>query len=180
MTFGFIMPVYESELEKTNVFWLEEAFTDNLQNNLENKSPNESLNSVNTSVRSSADDTGDEQAVDDLVATLKHKLQLKSSSSFVKHRRSASAPYNLESRTRTRRAMLGLVTTPDKSGECHLFGLNKKQVSVPCQMMRDLLQEGSLIKEAVKRLQMKSRTCRNSNELDVTFSNCDIGSKNSN
>jgi len=177
------MPVYDSALDKTSVFWLQESYTDDLQVNLENHSPNESLNSVNTSSRSSPADTGDE-AVEDLVSTLKHKLQLKSAShvsSFCKQRRSASAPYNIESKNRNRRAMLDLVTTPDKSGDCPLFGLNRKQqVNVPCQIMRELLQEGSLIKEAVKRLQLKSRTCKNVCDLDVTFSNCDISSNNPN
>lgn len=141
------MPVFEPSFEKTSAFWLQQ-FDDR-----ENKSPNNEYASVDTSPpESGATGSAGEEAVDDLVTTLKHKLQLKSPScaSLCKQARKTSVPYVLEPRHKHHRAhhhrsMLGL--------DHNEWPVDK----VPCQLMRELLNEGSLIKEAVKRLQMKRR-----------------------
>lgn len=188
------MPVCESSYEKTSAFWLQQqqCYADS---NRENKSPNNEpilVTSAATSPRgltAAAAVASADAVVDDLVSTLKSKLQLKSPSyaSLFKQRRAATGgPYSLDARNKTTRAhhrsLLGLADTSGDENQLQddvTQSWTRMGQKVPCTLMRELLNEGSLIKEAVKRLQMKTRRHSCDFEGQSTSSatdntNCDI------
>lgn len=132
--------------------------------NDENKLPEDiidldSSNNSNDSRSCSLETVDDDNRMDELVSSLSHKLRLKSSSclSLCKQHRFIS-PYSEASQAtkgQRNRSAMGL-------GEISPF--KRQKVKVPCQLMRELLEEGSLISEAVKRLQTRSH--RHSSDLE--------------
>lgn len=99
----------------------------------------------------------DDESMDDLVATLKHKLRLKSNSCVTLYKHSRLSPYSLDASQGRKRYRTSLSCANSVAGD---FGSSHGQLAsaddAPCQMM-DLLKEGSLIKEAVRRLQREAK-----------------------
>lgn len=144
-------------------------------NNDENQLPPDSLDDSSSSNDSqSFTKTVDHgPMMDELVSSLSLKLRLKSSTCLPLSKQRRISPYSMDASQVVKgrnRTSLGYANHEDNS-----MGKNEQKVKVPCQLMRELLDNQALINEAVKRLQLKktSNTSQHSSDLGTLGGICD-------
>ncbi|KAI1285500.1 hypothetical protein HDE_11942 [Halotydeus destructor] len=116
---------------------------------------------------SSSNYSAEDNSMDDLVATLNRKLQLKSPSCFAKCKqyRSTAAPYSLK-RSQSK-SLIYRSTSFDSDPNQRVTRSNFRE-----ELTGDLLKEGKLIREAVKRLHLRTKSVSDIPDNSNYF-NCD-------
>lgn len=108
--------------------------------------------------------------VEDLVSDIKHRLQLKSRPSYhnVCSKQKRASPYSVPVRTLARSASdkeNNNISTEHSSESCKFvkaksISSSKRTTDDPYELLKELIREGCLIQEAVKRLQCGSRSTK--------------------
>lgn len=92
--------------------------------------------------------------VEDLVVALQHNLRLKSRPChLVCSKQKRMSPYRIPTKTSSKQSY-GSTASPDPIHEVCRTKIKKTGTTDPYQLLQELLNEGSLVKEAVRRLQL--------------------------